>query len=125
VLGIPLHQVAEKTTIALTDLPESERGSVREGVQSTTGLPGARGVIDTLERRLLPPCPTTPVAPTVTVPPVAATPTPDPLPGQLPQNGVDPAAPGAGVVVPTTPPVESTPIQTAQSEPGQTCRPVS
>jgi serine/threonine protein kinase len=60
VLGVPLHQIAEKTTIALSDLPASERALVAEGVQSTTGLPGARGVIDTLERRLLPPCPATP-----------------------------------------------------------------
>jgi serine/threonine protein phosphatase PrpC len=130
VLGIPLHQVAEKTTIALTDLPESERSSVREGVQSTTGLAGARGVVDTLERRLLPPCPVAPVTP-----PVVVAPTTTPLPGQILPNGatpngvvaptVDPAAPGLGVVAPTTPPVESTPIQTAQSEPGQTCRPVS
>jgi hypothetical protein len=61
---------------------------------------------------------------------VVAAPTTTPLPGEVLPNGpvaptVDPAPPGLGVVAPTTPPVESTPIQTAQSEPGQTCRPVS
>jgi serine/threonine protein kinase len=99
VLGVPLHQVAEKTDIALSDLPESERSLVAEGIQSTTGLPGARGVIDTLERRLLPPCPVSPEA----TPPAAPTPGPPP----------------------STAPADTTPIQTAQSEPGLTCRPVS
>jgi serine/threonine protein phosphatase PrpC len=130
VLGIPLQQVAEQTDIALGDLPESERSLVRDGIRSTTGLTGAHGVVDKLEGRLLPPCPVTPpvsaptIAPTVT-PPVGVLPTTDPLApnGQLTPNGGTPAAPGA--VAPTTPPVDTTPIQPAQSEPGLTCRPVS
>jgi PPM family protein phosphatase len=126
VLGIPLHQLAEHTTIALDDLPESDRGLVQAGIQSTTGLPGARNVVDKLQQRLLPPCP---VTPPVTAPPVVLSPTPDPLAPvttttPLVPNAADPAAPGAPVL-PTTTPFPTTPIQTAQSEPGLTCRPVS
>jgi serine/threonine protein kinase len=62
VVGVPLHQVAELTDIAVDALPEPERAVVYDGIRSTTGLPGARGVIDTLRNRLLPPCPVTPDA---------------------------------------------------------------
>jgi serine/threonine protein phosphatase PrpC len=122
VLGVPLHQVAEKTTIALTDLPESERSLIQDGIQSTDGLEGARGVVDKLGLRLLPPCP---VAPEVTAPQATVAPIPDPAlnGGVAPTVAVPP--PGGVAAAPTTPPVESTPIQTAQSEPGQNCRPVS
>jgi serine/threonine protein kinase len=69
VAGVPLHQVAELTGIAVTELPEPDRAVVHDGIRSTTGLPGARGVIDILRNRLLPPCP---VAPDATPLPTAA-----------------------------------------------------
>ncbi|HZG92845.1 MAG TPA: PP2C family serine/threonine-protein phosphatase [Pseudonocardia sp.] len=114
VLGIPLHQVAERTDITLEDLPQSERSLIRSGIQSVEGIEGAREVVDRLRNRMLPLCVTeapqqvAPVAPTpVVVPPV-----------------VDPDLP-PGAALPTTPPVESTPLPPVTPEPGLTCRPVS
>ncbi|MBN9101603.1 MULTISPECIES: PP2C family serine/threonine-protein phosphatase [unclassified Pseudonocardia] len=104
VLGVPLQRASQQTDIALSDLPETERSAVRDGIISTDGLTGARGLVDKLRDRRLAVCPT----------PVATTPTPAPVP-------VVPPAPGAPVV--TT--VESTPLPTPTPTPGITCRSAS
>jgi protein phosphatase len=122
VLGIPLHQVAEETDVALQDLPESERSLIRDGITSNDGIEGARSVVERLRNRMLPPCP--PVLPGATqVPPPVATTVPPP---ELP------VGPTVGLPIPTTqpvvPPLTTTPIGTPLSstpvpEPGITCRP--
>ena len=57
VLGVPLHSVAERTDIALDDLPQTERSQVRDGIVTDDGLGGARGLVDRLRDRMLEPCP--------------------------------------------------------------------
>lgn len=94
-LGIPLHQVAEDTDIALTDLPESDFVLVVQGIASSDGLPGARGVVERLRSRMLPPCPAAqpeqpsevpvPTLPGLTYPDFGTT----PLPGTPPEPGVN------------------------------------
>ncbi|WP_433557439.1 PP2C family protein-serine/threonine phosphatase [Pseudonocardia xinjiangensis] len=108
VLGIPLHKVAERTDIALDDLPETERSSVRAGINTEQGLAGARVLVERLRDRMLEPCP--PPAP----PP---SPTPPPPPPPAAGQGQPPVA---GV-----PPVDTTPLPTPAPEPGTTCRLVS
>jgi len=106
-LGIPLHRVAERSDIALMDLPETERSQVSDGINASDGLEDARGLVERLRALMLEPCPTAP-------PPAAVLP-PAPAP--------DPA-----VVVPAEPvppPVDTTPLPTVPPEPGTTCRPVS
>ncbi len=100
VLGFPLHSVAERTDIALDDLPETERSQVRDGIITDNGLVGARGLVERLRDRMLEPCPPPPAA----VPPAVADPT---------------------VQVPGLPPVDTTPLPTPAPEPGTTCRSVS
>jgi PPM family protein phosphatase len=100
VLGISLHQASEHTDIGLSDLPETERSAVRDGIIASDGLTGARGLVARLRDRMLAPCP---VAPPV-VPDPAITP------------GAPPAVPG--------PPVDSTPLPTPAPEPGLNCRSV-
>jgi protein phosphatase len=114
VLGVPLHRASRQTDIALSDLPETERSTVREGIISTDGLVGANGLVDKLRDRRLPVCP----------PPVGATPTPTPA---APTPTTAPAVPpAAGVpVVPAVPTVETTPLPTPTPTPGITCRSVS
>ncbi|MHA6628977.1 PP2C family protein-serine/threonine phosphatase [Pseudonocardia sichuanensis] len=101
VLGVSLQSVAERTDIALTDLPETERSQVRDGIPTDDGLAGAHGVVERLRARMLEPCP----------PPQPVQPPPPPV--------VDP-----GVPVPGIPPVDTTPLPTPAPEPGTTCRSV-
>jgi PPM family protein phosphatase len=114
VLGVPLNVAAERTDIALTDLPESERNQVVAGIPTADGLTGAQGLVERLRSRMLQPCPippTTPAVPTVT-PPVPTAP---------------PAVPGQPPVVqplPGQPPVDTTPLPQPAPVPGTTCRPV-
>jgi PPM family protein phosphatase len=98
VLGLPLQQVAERSDIALDDLPETERSQVRDGINAYEGLDGARALVERLRDRMLAPCP----------PPVPETP---PL-------AFDPALPGL-------PPLDTTPLPTPSPEPGTNCRSVS
>jgi serine/threonine protein phosphatase PrpC len=102
-LGLSLHQVAERSDIALDDLPETERSQVRGGIITYDGLEGARGVVDRLRSRMLAPCPPpTPELPLAPEPPLT----------------LDPAVPGL-------PPVDTTPLPTPSPEPGTNCRSVS
>jgi protein phosphatase len=109
VLGLPLHRVTERSDIAATDLPETERSQVSDGIYASDGLDDARRLVTRLRALMLAPCPTTP-APAV----VAPAPVPDPAVAP-PGAPVDPALP---------PPVDTTPVPTVPPEPGTTCRPV-
>ncbi|WP_219415881.1 PP2C family protein-serine/threonine phosphatase [Pseudonocardia nigra] len=105
VLGLPLQRVAERSDIALSDLPETERSQVRDGILTNGGLEGARGVIERLRDRMLEPCP-------------------DPV-QQQPQTPADPVLP-PGIADPNLlPPVDTTPLPTPAPVPGTTCRSVS
>lgn len=105
VLGIPLHEVAERTDLKLSDLPEFSRTQVSNGQIVEMGLPGAREFVERLRKGLLPECP-----PAI-APPVSSTPT---------------TAPGTpGPPIPGLPPVDSsTPLATPTLTPGSTCRSV-
>jgi serine/threonine protein phosphatase PrpC len=117
VLGIPLNQVAERTDVSLESLPEADRRTVLDGITASDGLDGARGVVDRLRNRMLPPCSELePPAPSVVVVPTLTPPPPAPDPNALPPGGV---------VAPTTPPVELTPLPSETPRPGLNCRPVS
>jgi PPM family protein phosphatase len=110
VLGLPLHTVTERSDIAATDLPETERSQVSDGIYASDGLDDARRLVTRLRALMLAPCPTIQPAPAVVVP----APVPDPAVAQ-PGTPVDPALP---------PPVDTTPVPTVPPEPGTTCRPV-
>jgi serine/threonine protein phosphatase PrpC len=99
VLGIPLHQVAERSDIALDDLPETERSQVRDGIIASNGLDGARGLVERLRGRMLDPCP--------------------------PAVPLQPPVVDQNLQVPGLPPVDTTPLPTPAPEPGTTCRSVS
>jgi PPM family protein phosphatase len=121
-LGIPLHRVAERSDIALSDLPETERSQVTDGINTSDGLDDARRLVDRLRALMLEPCPTVP-PPTLTPPS-----TPAGAPPVVPAP--DPTVPDPAVVVPppadpALPPVDTTPLPTVPPEPGTTCRPVS
>ncbi len=107
VLGVPLQRASQQTDIALSDLPETERSAVRDGIISTDGLTGATGLVDKLRDRRLEICPT----------PTPATPKATPVP-------VVPPAPGAPAA-PVVPTVGSTPLPTPTPTPGITCRSAS
>lgn len=96
VLGVPLQRVAERSDIALDDLPQTVRGQVSDGILSDDGEAGARETVDRLRERMLPLCSTLnpPPAPVVVAPP--------PEPG--------------------APPVTTTPLPTVTPEPGRNCR---
>jgi PPM family protein phosphatase len=112
VLGVRLQHASEQTDLSLSDLPQSERSQVVDGIISTDGLTGAHALVDKLRDRMLPECPA-----------VQATPTPAPTAPVAP-------APAPAPVLPTTPapaplpPVETTPLPSATLTPGLTCRPV-
>jgi PPM family protein phosphatase len=111
VLGLPLSSVAERTDIALDDLPQTERSQVRDGIVVTdNGLSGAHELVKRLRDRMLEPCPP-PVAP----PTQSLEPTQPPV-----QPGVDP-----NVQPQPQPPVDTTPLPTPEPVPGTTCRSVS
>jgi hypothetical protein len=114
VLGVPLYSVAERTDIALDDLPETERSQVRDGIITDDGLGGARGLVDRLRDRMLEPCP--PPQPVQQVQPVQPV---------QPEQPVQPVPPGADPNVQPQPPVDTTPLPTPVPEPGTTCRSVS
>jgi protein phosphatase len=116
----------ERTDIALTDLPEATRNTVRDGILVTEGgLAGAQGKVALLRGSMLAPCP----VPGLVAPSAALIP-PTPEPQLVPS---DPAAvPGdPAQAVPTdpnlapTPTVDTTPLPTVAPQPGLNCRPVS
>jgi len=118
VLGLTLHEVAERPGFPLEDLPEPSRNQVREGIIANDGLQSARVLIDRLRERRMAPCPATgqpapsadPAVPSGTsvAPTSAAPPAGPPQPGQ------------PGVVA--QPPEQPTPLQTPAAVPGLTCR---
>ena len=57
VLGVPLHRVTERSDIAVTDLPETERSQVNEGINASDGLEDARRLVERLRGLMLEPCP--------------------------------------------------------------------
>jgi serine/threonine protein phosphatase PrpC len=147
VLGVPLQNVREGSCPAramdceelkLTDLQETARSAVRDGIISGDGLAGARATVRRLRTdEMLPPCPT-PQSVTPPQAPIASpgsTPRPSvPPPGAAP--GAPPgAAPGAPAAQPApdrnvenptpTPAPDTTPLPSVQLEPGKTCRSVS
>lgn len=94
VLGVPLQLVAERTDIALTDLPQSDRTLVRAGIDTQGGIDGAQGVVERLRTKMLEPCPDTPAEPeTALVPTLPDLTFPDygatPLPSVPPEPGVN------------------------------------
>ncbi|WP_214406456.1 PP2C family protein-serine/threonine phosphatase [Pseudonocardia lacus] len=121
VLGIPLHQVAERTDVALASLPEADRSAVQDGINSSDGIDGARGVVDRLRNRMLPPCSElVPQAPQIVVQPTLT-----PPPPVVPPGGDPNALPPGGVVPTTAPPVTLAPLPQETPQPGRNCRPVS
>jgi PPM family protein phosphatase len=123
VLGIPLHQVAERTGIALQSLPETDRSALAsDGIGAYDDIADARQTVDRLRNRMLPPCAElVPPAPQVVVVPTTPV-VPPGLPPAVPPADPNNPLPPAGVV-PTTPPVELTPLPTVTPEPGLNCRP--
>jgi len=117
VLGLTLHEVAERPGFPLEDLPETSRSQVREGIIASDGLQSARDLIDRLRERRMPPCSTPAVNPTTgvaapsgsVVPTTAAPPAGPPQPGQ----------PGVAAQPPAEQP---TPLSTPEAVPGLTCR---
>ena len=129
VLGIPLQRLVENSDIALTDLPETTRSSVEDGVLVTEGgLDGARERVAMLRSSMLPPCPAP--APPAGPPPATAA-----LPGTVPTAPtVTPPGPDGQPVPPAAPPPtagapeavpggdSTTPLPTVAPVPGLTCR---
>lgn len=108
VLGVPLNRVAEPSDIALTDLPESARTQVRDGIIATEGLNGARATLARLRAVMLAPCPPA-IAPDPVTPPLAQ---PGPGDPEVPP-GSAPPAPDA-----PAPPASSAPGAPASPAPG-------
>ncbi|MGH3567922.1 MAG: PP2C family protein-serine/threonine phosphatase [Pseudonocardia sp.] len=111
VLGVPLNRVAERSDIALTDLPESARTQVRDGIIATEGLSGARATLARLRDLMLAPCPPA-IRPGPVTPPPAAPGPGDPEvplgsapPAQEPAAAASPApaAPGSPAPAPPAP----------------------
>jgi serine/threonine-protein kinase len=55
-LGLSLHEVAERPGFPLADLPETTRSQVRAGITADAGLESARALIDRLRAARLSPC---------------------------------------------------------------------
>jgi PPM family protein phosphatase len=124
VLGLPLQTVAERTDIALTDLPEATRSTVRDGIIAPSGLDDARATVARLRGTMLAPCPVPPLAaPSAALIP-GVPPTDAPLPGSGAQ-AVDPSQATAVPGVPANPGGDTTPLPTVAPEPGLNCRQVS
>jgi serine/threonine protein phosphatase PrpC len=129
VLGLPLQQLAEQSDIALTDLPEATRNTVRDGILVTDGgLPAAEARVTRLRATMLAPCP----APGLSAPSAALIPPTDPaLAAPAPPAAVqpdlaqpDPAQPSAAAPGDAVPGVDTTPLPTVAPQPGLNCRPV-
>jgi protein phosphatase len=118
VLGLTLHEVAERPGFPLEDLPEPSRNQVREGIIANDGLQSARVLIDRLRERRMPPCATT--GPTPSADPAVPSGT-SVAPTSAPAG---PPQPGQAGVVPQ-PPEQPTPLSTPEAVPGLTCRRVS
>jgi protein phosphatase len=115
VLGLPLQRVAEKTEIALTDLPETTRSSVEDGLLVPEGgLDGARERVAMLRGAMLVPCPAPEQAQPPAGAPPGALPLPTPTQQEAPQPGATqlqpqpqpnpaPTVPGANLPGPTGP----------------------
>ena len=50
VLGLPLHDVVERTDLNTSDLTESDRSAIYNGIVSSHGLEGARNVVHVADR---------------------------------------------------------------------------
>jgi PPM family protein phosphatase len=135
VLGLPLQELREQSDIALTDLPEATRNTVRDGILVTDGFPGAQARVSRLRETMLNPCPPPglPAAapaqgapdPAQAVPPQAA---PAPVDPNLPTAApIDPAPidPSVAAAIPGQPGGDTTPLPTVAPEPGLNCRPVN
>ena len=81
VVGMSLHEVAERTDLPLADLPATTRSQVRDGITVDAGLESARALIDRLRATRLPPCPTSASG----QPGVGVEPPGQPLPASTPQ----------------------------------------
>jgi protein phosphatase len=111
VLGLPLHDVVQRTDLTVDDLTESDRSALDNGIVSTNGLEGAQSVVTMLTDRKLKPCPVISATSVAAAPTTAAAaPVPAPAAGQ--PNPVPP---------PTTTPT-TTPLPQATGIPGVTCR---
>ncbi len=108
VLGIPLHEVAERPGFPLEDLPETRRSQVREGINANDGLQSARTLIDRLREDRMDPC-----APPAQANPPAATGAP---------VTTAPVQPPASGVVPPPAAEQPTPLSPPSAVPGLTCR---
>jgi protein phosphatase len=128
VFGLPLQQMVEQSDIALTDLPQTTRSTVEDGILVTdNGLTGARERVGMLRDTRLTPCPV-PVQPSAAAPvPVPVTAAPAQAAPTAPPLG-DAAAPTDPNAIPPTAAVppggDTTPLPTFAPEPGLNCRQV-
>jgi PPM family protein phosphatase len=130
VFGLPLQKLVEQSDIALTDLPETTRSTVQDGILVTDdGLTGARQRVEMLRDTRLTPCPL-PAQPSAAAPapvPTAAPALPVPT-APAPADGTQVAPTDPNAVPPTAavpPGGDTTPLPTFAPEPGLNCRPVS
>jgi len=115
VLGLTLHEVAERPGFPLEDLPETNRSQVREGIIANDGLESARVLIDRLREKRMPPCSTPAASPT---PAPSGAPAVPPTTAAPPAGPPQPGQPGVAV----QPPEQPTPLSTPEAVPGLTCR---
>jgi PPM family protein phosphatase len=136
VFGLPLQKLVEQSDIALTDLPQTSRSTVQDGILVTDdGLAGARQRVAMLRDSRLAPCPAAPVpegaAPTTAAAPALPVPTAsaDPALNGTPTGPTDPSLngipPSAAPPPGAAPGGDTTPLPTFAPEPGLNCRPVS
>jgi protein phosphatase len=117
VLGLPLQELTEQSDIALTDLPEATRTTVRDGILITDGLAGAQARVARLRASMLAPCPAPGQPDAVPAAPAE--------PNQTAPAPTDPSVAAAIPGLPTTSPGgDTTPLPTVAPEPGLNCRPV-
>jgi hypothetical protein len=84
VLGLPLHDVVERTDLNTSDLTESDRSAIYNGIVSSHGLEGARNVVTLLTGRKLEPCRVISTTDAPTAPTTAVNTTPLPQPTGIP-----------------------------------------
>ncbi len=116
VLGLPLHQLAERTELTLDELTETDRSAVGDGIIAADGLEGARRLVSRLHDRMLKPCPVISTTTTTAPAPPAAAPK---APAAAPNPAPNPAQPAP------SPTPDTTPLPQVSAIPGVTCRPVS